>query len=66
MSQRLWSAPPHVVDSEEEGIELANAAPFGLSGYLFDADTQHARQVTARIDSATVYINELIKVAEVS
>ncbi|WP_336335692.1 aldehyde dehydrogenase family protein [Pseudomonas putida] len=47
----------HVVDSEEEGIELANATPFGLSGYVFDADTRHARQVAARIDSGMVYIN---------
>ncbi|KSW27106.1 MULTISPECIES: aldehyde dehydrogenase family protein [unclassified Pseudomonas] len=47
----------HVVESEEEAIELANATRFGLSGYVFDADVQHAQEVAARIDSGMVYIN---------
>lgn len=47
----------HVVDSEDEAIRLANATRFGLSGYVFDADTRHAQEVAARIDSGMVYIN---------
>jgi succinate-semialdehyde dehydrogenase / glutarate-semialdehyde dehydrogenase len=47
----------YVVDSEEEAIRLANATKFGLGGYVFDADTRHAQEVAAQIDSGMVYIN---------
>jgi len=47
----------YVVDSEEEAIKLANATKFGLGGYVFDADTKHAQQIAAQIDSGMVYIN---------
>ncbi|MFL4907810.1 aldehyde dehydrogenase family protein [Streptomyces sp. MMS24-I2-30] len=47
----------YVVDSEEEAIELANATRFGLGGYVFDADVEHARQVASRIEAGMVYIN---------
>ncbi|PTR35119.1 succinate-semialdehyde dehydrogenase/glutarate-semialdehyde dehydrogenase [Luteibacter sp. OK325] len=47
----------YVVDTEEEAIELANATKFGLSGYVFDADIKHAKEVAARIESGMVYIN---------
>lgn len=47
----------YVVDSEEEAIKLANATKFGLSGYVFDADTKHAQEVAAQIESGMVYIN---------
>ncbi|MBN3801576.1 aldehyde dehydrogenase family protein [Paraburkholderia sp. Ac-20336] len=47
----------YVVDSEEEAIKLANATRFGLSGYVFDADTAHAQKVAAQLDSGMVYIN---------
>jgi succinate-semialdehyde dehydrogenase/glutarate-semialdehyde dehydrogenase len=47
----------YVVDTEEQAIELANATRFGLSGYVFDADTRHAQEVAAKIDSGMVYIN---------
>lgn len=47
----------YVVDTEEEAIRLANATKFGLSGYVFDDDAAHARDVAAQIDSGMVYIN---------
>ncbi|MFE9610070.1 aldehyde dehydrogenase family protein [Streptomyces sp. NPDC006012] len=45
----------YVVDSEEEAIQLANATRFGLGGYVFDADVEHARQVATRIEAGMVY-----------
>lgn len=47
----------YVVDTEEEAVELANATPYGLGGYVFDADVEHARRVASRIESGMVYIN---------
>ncbi|MCA1218244.1 NAD-dependent succinate-semialdehyde dehydrogenase [Streptomyces sp. 8L] len=47
----------YVVDSEDEAIRLANATRYGLGGYVFDADVDHARQVAARIEAGMVYIN---------
>lgn len=47
----------YVVDSEEEAIKLANATRFGLGGYVFDEDIDHAKEVASRIESGMVYIN---------
>jgi succinate-semialdehyde dehydrogenase / glutarate-semialdehyde dehydrogenase len=47
----------YVVDNEEQAIKLANATKYGLGGYVFDADIEHARQVASRIESGMVYIN---------
>ncbi len=47
----------YVVDSEEEAIQLANATRFGLGGYVFDADVEHAQQVATRLECGMVYIN---------
>jgi succinate-semialdehyde dehydrogenase/glutarate-semialdehyde dehydrogenase len=47
----------YVVDNEEEAIRLANATPYGLGGYVFDADTKNAQRIASRIDSGMVYIN---------
>ncbi|MCY1517815.1 Succinate-semialdehyde dehydrogenase [NADP(+)] 1 [compost metagenome] len=47
----------YIVDSEEEAIHLANATPYGLGGYVFDADVENAKRVASRIDSGMVYIN---------
>lgn len=45
------------VDNEEEAILLANDTDYGLGGYVFDIDIEHAKQVANRIDSGMVYIN---------
>ncbi|MFI5734924.1 NAD-dependent succinate-semialdehyde dehydrogenase [Kribbella sp. NPDC051587] len=47
----------YVVDTEADAITLANAKKYGLGGYVFDADVEHAQQVAARIESGMVYIN---------
>lgn len=47
----------YVVDSEEEALALANATKYGLGGYVFDADVEHAKQVAARLEAGMVYIN---------
>ncbi|MEV0074119.1 MULTISPECIES: NAD-dependent succinate-semialdehyde dehydrogenase [unclassified Amycolatopsis] len=47
----------YVVDNEDEAIDLANATRYGLGGYVFDADIEHAKQIAARIESGMVYIN---------
>ncbi|MGW1297216.1 NAD-dependent succinate-semialdehyde dehydrogenase [Streptomyces sp. NPDC002533] len=47
----------YVVESEEEAIRLANATRFGLGGYVFDADVEHAREVAARLEAGMVFIN---------
>ncbi|PPU86293.1 succinate-semialdehyde dehydrogenase [Xanthomonas hortorum pv. hederae] len=48
----------HVVDSEEEAIELANATSFGLGASLFTSDLERGRAVAARIESGMVFINQ--------
>jgi succinate-semialdehyde dehydrogenase/glutarate-semialdehyde dehydrogenase len=47
----------YVGDSEEEAIRLANATPYGLGAFVFDADIEYARQVASRIESGMVYIS---------
>jgi len=47
----------YVAGNEEEAIRLANDIDYGLGAYVFDTDTEHAKQVAARIDSGMVYIN---------
>ncbi len=47
----------YVVDTEDDAVTLANATKYGLGGYVFDADVEHAKQVAARIESGMVYIN---------
>lgn len=47
----------YIVDSEKEAIQLANATPYGLGGYVFDADVENAKRVASQIDSGMVYIN---------
>lgn len=47
----------YAVDSEQEAITLANATPYGLGGYVFDADVANAKRVASHIESGMVYIN---------
>ena len=47
----------YIVDNEEEALRLANATPYGLGGYVFDADVENAKRVASYIDSGMVYIN---------
>ena len=47
----------YIVDSEEKAIQLANATPYGLGAYVFDADIENAKRIASYIDSGMVYIN---------
>ncbi len=47
----------YIVDSEDDAVKLANDTSYGLGGYVFDVDVEHAKQVASRIDSGMVYIN---------
>ena len=47
----------YVVETEEEAIRLANDTPYGLGGYVFDADVENAKRIASYIDSGMVYIN---------
>lgn len=47
----------YAVDTEEEAIRLANDTRYGLGGYVFDADVEHAKDIAAQIESGMVYIN---------
>jgi len=47
----------YIVDTEEQAIHLANDIDYGLGGYIFDEDVEHAKQVASKIESGMVYIN---------
>ncbi len=45
------------ISDSEQGIELANSSPYGLSGAVFSTDQDEALQVAARIQVGMVHIN---------
>jgi aldehyde dehydrogenase (NAD+) len=44
-------------DYEDDAVRIANDSIYGLSGYVFGADTQHARAVAAKLRTGMVHIN---------
>lgn len=52
-------------ETEEDGIRLANATPFGLAAYVFTRDLSRALRVSERIETGMVGINEGIISSEV-
>ncbi|MEO3387999.1 aldehyde dehydrogenase family protein [Mesorhizobium sp. CAU 1741] len=44
-------------DTEDEAIEIANATPFGLAGFVQSNDAERARRVANRIRAGRVYFN---------
>jgi aldehyde dehydrogenase (NAD+) len=44
-------------DTEDEAIEIANATPFGLAGFVQSRDLERARRVANRIRAGRVYLN---------
>ena len=46
---------PH--DGDTDAVRLANDSPYGLSGAVFGADLDRARQVAGRLRTGTVGIN---------
>ena len=50
-------ATVHPVDSDAEALRLANAAPDGLAGYVFGADTAEAIRLGGRMRGGEIKIN---------
>jgi acyl-CoA reductase-like NAD-dependent aldehyde dehydrogenase len=44
-------------DSEAQAVEIANDSSFGLGGVVYGADTRHAQEIAAQIQTGTVGIN---------
>ena len=42
---------------EDEAVAIANASPYGLSGYVSSADPARARRVAQRLRTGQVHIN---------
>jgi aldehyde dehydrogenase (NAD+) len=43
--------------SEDDAVAIANDSPYGLSGYVFSGDLEHARRIAARLRTGMVHIN---------
>jgi len=43
--------------SEEEAIAIANDTPYGLAGWVYSADLEHARRVALQLRTGRVYLN---------
>lgn len=50
-------AQVHVVQDDDEAVELANDSHFGLSGAIFTTDIARATTLAARIETGSVWIN---------
>jgi acyl-CoA reductase-like NAD-dependent aldehyde dehydrogenase len=46
---------------DEEAVQAANSTQFGLSDYIFSADTERARELARHLDSAQVGINTVAR-----
>jgi succinate-semialdehyde dehydrogenase / glutarate-semialdehyde dehydrogenase len=44
--------------SEDEGVRLANASPFGLAAYLYTRDLSRAIRVSERLETGIVGVND--------
>ena len=49
-----------VAKDEEEAIEIANDSRFGLGGSLWSKDIKRAEKVARKIETGSVYINQLM------
>jgi aldehyde dehydrogenase (NAD+) len=43
--------------TEEQAIEIANDSPYGLAGWVYSGDLDHARSVARRMRTGRVYLN---------
>ncbi|RJQ57305.1 MAG: aldehyde dehydrogenase family protein, partial [Stygiobacter sp.] len=46
---------------EEDAIRIANDSPFGLGASLWTSNKEKAKQLAARIESGSVFINGMVK-----
>ncbi len=42
---------------EDEAVAIANDTPYGLSGYVYSGDINHARKVARRIRAGNIHLN---------
>src|SRR5262249_16126163 len=45
-------------DTEEEGVQIANNSPYGLSGAIHTRDVEHGAELAKRIQSGMVHVND--------
>jgi len=45
-------------DDEDDAVAIANDSPYGLSGSVWGADAEHAKEVARRIRSGNVAVNQ--------
>jgi acyl-CoA reductase-like NAD-dependent aldehyde dehydrogenase len=48
------------IDSDEEGVRLANDSHLGLVGYVFTRDRDKGRRLAERIEAGTVMVNDVL------
>jgi aldehyde dehydrogenase (NAD+) len=44
-------------ETEEEAVRIANDTVYGLSGYVYSGDIEHARKVGRRLRTGMVHLN---------
>lgn len=49
------------VKDAEEAVRIANDSPFGLGASLWTSDLKRAKELAARIESGSVFINGMVK-----
>lgn len=59
VTDEIFGPCTHVTpfDTEEEGIALANAGPYGLATSIWTSDLSRAHRVAARVDAGISWIN---------
>jgi succinate-semialdehyde dehydrogenase/glutarate-semialdehyde dehydrogenase len=59
MAQEVFGpvAPVAVVGSFDEGLERANATPYGLAATVLTCSQEHAARAVAALDAGTVKVN---------
>ncbi len=50
-------ATVHTFKTDEEAIQLANQTPYGLGGYVFSQDEEHAMRIARRMNTGGVKVN---------
>ena len=48
------------VNSEEEGITLANHTPYGLSAAIFTKNSQHGERIAEQIEAGFCAVNTIV------
>lgn len=57
-------APFRRFETEEEGVEIANSLPYGLSAYVFTGSEARADRLEHRLDAGGVFVNTTLTVSE--